>query len=164
MYIHFCEGKSPLFSHPINTFPTNDHSTQEKESDEAEELGMDNMKGVFLVLEIGTAFAFIYGCVELGVSVYRNAKKAKVHISFKYFALIMHSLPDSIHKASHNFSFYLDLTKTCSKILYLFLFDLIIPAYLFLNTHACQIFRNLGTIQRGTQGGAEIFAQIQGKR
>lgn len=93
-----------FFSQPINNFPTNDHSTQEKESDEAEELGMDNMKGVFLVLEIGTVFAFIYGCVELGVSVYRSAKKAKVHISFTFFFYFLLQININIFCFDHTFA------------------------------------------------------------
>lgn len=58
---------------------------QEKESEEAEELAMDNMQGVFLVLEIGTLFAFVYGCIELVVNVYRQGRKAKVYFRNTFF-------------------------------------------------------------------------------
>lgn len=75
-----------IFLFSINIFPEN-APTQEKESGEAEELGMDNMQGVFLVLEIGTLFACVYGCVELVVTVYRSAKKAKVYSSRLFFSI-----------------------------------------------------------------------------
>lgn len=87
---------------------------QEKESEEAEELGMDNMQGVFLVLEMGTLFAFIFGCVELVVTVYRTAEKAKVYlirdlylffhrINSMYIFLITAAIPYD----PHNLCFYI---------------------------------------------------------
>lgn len=74
---------------------------QEKESEEAEELSMDNLQGVFLVLEIGTLFAFIYGCVELVLNVYRDAQKAKVY--FRH--IFLHRLKLSGIRFYHAFAY-----------------------------------------------------------
>lgn len=51
---------------------------QTKDASDAEELTMDNLKGIFLVLVIGSIFASLYGCVEATVIMYRRAKKEKV--------------------------------------------------------------------------------------
>lgn len=51
---------------------------QEKDSSAAEELGIKNLKGIFLVLFLGCIFACFYGCVESLLTIYRKAKKNKV--------------------------------------------------------------------------------------
>lgn len=78
---------------------------------------MDNLQGVFLVLEIGTLSAFIYGCVELVVNVYRDAQNAKVYFRriflhrlkfagiclYHAYSLVAHNLPV---KSLFHFSFF----------------------------------------------------------
>lgn len=53
---------------------------QREDPNEAEELKMENLNGVFLVLFYGSLFACLYGCAEEVIIVYRKSKKAKVFL------------------------------------------------------------------------------------
>lgn len=58
---------------------------QKKEESRPEELGLVNMKGIFIVLTFGCILAFIYGCIEKTIIIFKEAKQRGVSIpSYSY--------------------------------------------------------------------------------
>lgn len=59
---------------------------QKKDPQEAEELRMQNMYGVFLVLLVGSLFSCVYGLLEWFLNIYMNSKQEKVGNNNTFFS------------------------------------------------------------------------------
>ncbi|EDS27909.1 ionotropic glutamate receptor subunit ia [Culex quinquefasciatus] len=66
---------APALTHPLDPLP---FLQQGSADDGAEELGMDNVGGVFFVLCVGCSFASVIGCCELLCVIMQRARQHKV--------------------------------------------------------------------------------------
>lgn len=79
---------------PLHQFAGHPNA-QKDEGGDAQELGMDNLKGVFFVLAFGSMFACIYGCSEALAIIYRASKRHKVRVlayhNYNYISIVLYN-------------------------------------------------------------------------